>query len=125
MSAAMAALDFSPTPGLVAEVVDRAGRDYDRWLSLVKQCGYCHRPIRLIGKVAQRDRSTGEVRHVYSTEAEPDGCLFVPCGTRREALCPSCAAVRKVDTYFVILEGMVGGSTVPASVTSHPMVFAT
>jgi hypothetical protein len=116
---------FEPTPLVVSEVVERAGRDYERWLSLVRQCGYCQRPIRLVGNVSHRDKATGEVRRVYSTEGEPDGCLFVPCGTRKEALCPSCASVRKVDTYFVILEGMVGGSTVPASVVDHPMVFAT
>jgi replication initiator protein RepSA len=119
------ALGFEPTPECIGEMVDRAGRDYDRWLSLVRQCGYCHRPIRLVGGVRQRDKATGEVRQVYSTEGEPDGCLLLPCGTRRAALCQSCAAVRKVDTYFVVLEGMVGGSTVPASVATHPMVFAT
>ena len=31
-------------PGVLAEVVDRAGHGYDRWAELVAQTGYCHPP---------------------------------------------------------------------------------
>ena len=34
-------------PGVLAEVVERAGHGYDRWAELVAQAGYCHHPIRL------------------------------------------------------------------------------
>ena len=78
-------------PGVLGEVVDRAGHGYDRWMQLVGQAGYCHHPIRLAGRVEQADRQTGEVRQVYTTEGEPDGVLLKACGTRREPRCPSCA----------------------------------
>jgi hypothetical protein len=48
-------------PGVVAEVVDRAGRGYARWAELVTQAGYCHHPIRLAGRIEHADRQTGEV----------------------------------------------------------------
>ena len=60
-------------PGVLAEVVDRAGAGYDRWMELVAQAGYCHHPIRLAGRVEHADRATGEVRQVYDSEREPDG----------------------------------------------------
>ena len=79
-------------PGVLAEVIERAGHGYDRWAELVAQAGYCHHPIRLAGRVEHADRTTGEVRQVYDSEREPDGVLLKACGTRREARCPSCAA---------------------------------
>jgi hypothetical protein len=81
-------------PGVLGEVVDRAGHGYDRWAELVAQAGYCHHPIRLAGRVEHADRQTGEVRQVYDSEGEPDGVLLKACGTRRESRCPSCAATR-------------------------------
>lgn len=119
-------LDFQePTRELIAQAVERAGRDYERWSELVAQCGHCYRPIRLMGRVFQADKATGEIREVYSTEREPDNCIFVPCGNRRATVCPSCSAVYRADTYYLILEGMIGGPVVPASVIAHPMVFVT
>ena len=75
-------------PGVLAEVVDRAGRGYDRWAELVAQAGYCHHPIRLSGRVEHADWQTGEVRQVYDSDREPDGVLLKACGTRRESRCP-------------------------------------
>jgi hypothetical protein len=72
-------------PGVLGEVVDRAGHGYERWAELVAQAGYCHHPIRLAGRVEQADRITGEVRQVYDSEREPDGVLLKACGTRRES----------------------------------------
>jgi hypothetical protein len=60
-------------PGVVAELVERAGHGYERWAELVAQAGYCHHPIRLAGRVEQADRTTGEIRTVYDSEREPDG----------------------------------------------------
>jgi hypothetical protein len=68
-------------PGVLGELVDRAGHGYDRWAELVAQAGYCHHPIRLAGHVDQADRQTGEVRTVYDSEREPDGVLLKACGT--------------------------------------------
>ena len=49
-------------PGVLGEVVERAGHGYERWAELVAQAGYCHHPIRLAGRVEHADRATGEIR---------------------------------------------------------------
>jgi hypothetical protein len=112
-------------PGVLGEVVDRAGHGYDRWAELVAQAGYCHHPIRLAGRLEQADRHTGEVRTVYDSEREPDGVLLKACGTRRESRCPSCAATYRADAYQLLAAGLKGGKGVPESVASHPRLFVT
>jgi hypothetical protein len=112
-------------PGVLAEVVDRAGHGYERWAELVAQAGYCHHPIRLAGRVEQADRATGEVRQAYTTEAEPDGVLLKACGTRRESRCPSCAATYRADAYQLLSAGLKGGKGVPDTVAEHPRLFVT
>jgi hypothetical protein len=112
-------------PGVLAEVIDRAGHDYDRWAEQVAQAGYCAHPIRLVGRVDQADRATGELRQVYSTDQEPDGTLLKACGTRRASRCPSCAAVYQADAYQLAAAGLQGGKGVPDSVAEHPRLFVT
>jgi hypothetical protein len=112
-------------PGVLAEVVDRAGQGYDRWMELVAQAGYCHHPIRLAGRVDHADQQTGEVRQVYSSDREPDGVLLKACGTRRESRCPSCAAVYRADAYQLLAAGLRGGKGVPDSIAGHPRLFVT
>jgi hypothetical protein len=112
-------------PGILQEVVDRAGHGHDRWAELVAQAGYCHHPIRLAGRVDQADRQTGEVRQVYNSEREPDGVLLKACGTRRESRCPSCAATYRADAYQLLAAGLRGGKGVPESVAGHPRLFVT
>jgi hypothetical protein len=112
-------------PGVLAEVVDRAGHGYARWAELVAQAGYCHHPIRLAGRVEQADRATGEVRTVYDSDREPDGVLLKACGTRRESRCPSCAATYRADAYQLLAAGLKGGKGVPESVAGHPRLFVT
>jgi hypothetical protein len=112
-------------PGVLGELVDRAGAGYSRWMELVAQAGYCHHPIRLAGRIEQADRQTGEVRQVYSSEREPDGVLLKACGTRRESRCPSCAAVYRADAYQLLAAGLKGGKGVPESVAAHPRLFVT
>jgi hypothetical protein len=112
-------------PGVLAEVVDRAGHGYDRWAELVAQAGYCHHPIRLAGRVEQADRQTGEVRQVYDSGREPDGVLLKACGTRRESRCPSCAATYRADAYQLLAAGLKGGKGVPDSISEHPRLFVT
>jgi len=107
-------------PGVLGEVVDRAGHGYARWAELVAQAGHCHHPIRLAGRVEQVDRQSGEVRTVYDSEREPDGVLLKACGTRRESRCPSCAAVYRSDAYQLLAAGLKGGKGVPESVAGHP-----
>ena len=112
-------------PGVLAEVVDRAGEGYERWMELVAQAGYCHHPIRLAGRVEHADRQTGEVRTVYDSDREPDGVLLKACGTRRESRCPSCAATYRADAYQLLLAGLKGGKGVPETISSHPRLFVT
>jgi hypothetical protein len=112
-------------PGVLAEVVDRAGHGYQRWAELVAQAGYCHHPIRLAGRVEHADRQTGEVRTVYDSGREPDGVLLKACGTRRESRCPSCAATYRADAYQLLAAGLKGGKGVPESVAEHPRLFVT
>jgi hypothetical protein len=112
-------------PGVLAQVVERAGHGYDRWAELVAQAGYCHHPIRLTGRVEHADRTTGEVRTIYDSEREPDGVLLKACGTRRESRCPSCAATYRADAYQLLAAGLKGGKGVPESVASHPRLFVT
>jgi hypothetical protein len=112
-------------PGVLAEVVDRAGPGYERWAELVAQAGYCHHPIRLAGRVEHADRATGEVRTVYDSEREPDGVLLKACGTRRESRCPSCAATYRADAYQLLAAGLKGGKGVPETVAGHPRLFVT
>jgi hypothetical protein len=112
-------------PGVLAEVVQRAGHGYDRWMELVAQAGYCHHPIRLAGRVDQADRATGELRTVYDSGREPDGVLLKACGTRRESKCPSCAAVYRADAFQLLAAGLKGGKGVPETVAEHPRLFVT
>jgi hypothetical protein len=112
-------------PGVLGEVVDRAGNGYERWAELVAQAGYCHHPIRLAGRIEHADRTTGEVRQVYDSEREPDGVLLKACGTRRESRCPSCAATYRADAYQLLAAGLKGGKGVPDTVASHPRLFVT
>jgi hypothetical protein len=112
-------------PGVLGELVDRAGHGYDRWAELVAQAGYCHHPIRLAGRVEQADRASGEVRTVYDSEREPDGVLLKACGTRRESRCPSCAATYRADAYQLLAAGLKGGKGVPDSIAEHPRLFVT
>jgi hypothetical protein len=112
-------------PGVLGEVVERAGHGYDRWAELVAQAGYCHHPIRLAGRVDHADRQTGKVRQVYDSEREPDGVLLKACGTRRESRCPSCAATYRADAYQLLAAGLKGGKGIPDSISHHPRLFVT
>ena len=112
-------------PGVLGELVERAGHGYARWAELVAQAGYCHHPIRLAGRVEQADRQTGEVRQVYDSDREPDGVLLKACGTRRESRCPSCAATYRADAYQLLAAGLKGGKGVPETVAAHPRLFVT
>jgi hypothetical protein len=112
-------------PGVLQEVIDRAGPGYDRWMEQVAQTGYCAHPVRLRGTVEHADRATGEVRTVYDTEREPDATLLKACGNRRASVCPSCSATYQGDQFQLLAAGLRGGKGVPETVTAHPRVFVT
>jgi len=111
---------------LDVQLLERAARDdYDRWLSTALQAGGCVQPIRLSGTVTDIDATTGEILHDLDTEVLPDKVIYVPCGDRRESVCPPCAETYRADTYQLIRAGLAGGKGVPESVSAHPCVFAT
>jgi hypothetical protein len=113
------------TDQVVAELVHRAGNDYDRWIEQVAHTGYCIKPIRLIGRTEQIDSETGEVRVAYDTKKEPDTSLLIACGDRRESRCPSCAARYRGDAFHIVASGLAGGKGVPETVVDHPSLFVT
>jgi hypothetical protein len=112
-------------PGVLQEVIDRAGPGYDRWAEQVAQTGYCAHPVRLRGTVEHADASTGEVRTVYSTDREPDATLLKACGNRRASVCPSCSATYQADSFQLLAAGLRGGKGVPETVVGHPRLFVT
>ncbi len=108
---------------LIARAADRDG--YERWMRQVQHAGYCARPVRLVGEVAETDRATGEVCESFSTEHEPDGTLLKACGNRRASRCPSCSEVYRADAWQLIAAGLRGGKGLPETVASHPRLFVT
>jgi hypothetical protein len=83
------------------------------------------RPIRLTGHRTRLDAATGEILDHFDSGRRPAGELLVRCGNRRATRRPACSTVYRYDTYQLIAAGLRGGKTVPASVATHPRVFAT
>jgi hypothetical protein len=140
------ALRVSAASPAVAEMIARVSdpRAWERWARQVEHTGHCSRPVRLYGRAYAVDTSTGEVRATYASSSEPDGVLLVACKDRRAAVCPSCAETYRADTWHLVAAGLRGGrlapegpgegrglreqtatAAVPASVVTHPVVFAT
>ncbi len=112
-------------PGVLQEVIARAGPGYERWAEQVAATGHCAHPVRLRGRVEHADPQTGEVRTVYSTEREPDATLLKACGNRRVSVCSSCSATYQADQFQLLAAGLRGGEGVPESVSGHPRLFVT
>jgi hypothetical protein len=112
-------------PGVLQEVIDRAGPGYDRWAEQVAATGYCAHPVRLRGRVDQLDRATQQRRTVYATDREPDATLLKACGNRRASVCPSCSATYQADSFQLLAAGLRGGKGVPETVAQHPQLFVT
>src|SRR5215813_8378145 len=87
--------------------------------------GGCTRPVRLKGHLDAIDLATGERRAMYDTATEPGGVLLLPCGNRRESVCPPCSQVYKRDARQLVRAGLTGGKGVPEMIAAHPCVFAT
>ncbi|WP_046773140.1 replication initiator, partial [Jiangella alkaliphila] len=85
----------------------------------------CVNPIRLTGSSTTVHAATGEVVRSYSSNDEPDGHIYVRCGNRRAAVCPSCSREYKGDAWHLLSCGLAGGKTVPETVAEHPATFAT
>jgi hypothetical protein len=126
----------------VADMIARISdpQRWEQWARQVEHTGHCVRPVRLYGRAYAVDTTTGEIQATYSSTSEPDGTLLVACKDRRAAVCPSCAETYRADTWHLVAAGLRGGrladerpglreqtatAAVPASVVTHPVVFAT
>ncbi|MBB0228241.1 replication initiator, partial [Streptomyces calidiresistens] len=117
-----------PAPVVLGDALRvAASPDFQRWAEQIRRTGGCARPIHLTGSSTIRDAVTGEILHSYTTTAEPGGRLRVACGNRRASRCPACAWTYAGDTFHLIRAGLTGDDrrAVPASVATHPKVFAT
>lgn len=121
-----AGLDLSLTPGALTGILGRL-RDGSAgaFADALAGVGNCAHPIRLHGHSDTVDIRTGEVVSSFNSTDAPLGVLMVPCGNRREHVCPACSRTYAADTFQLIRAGVTGGKTVPTSVGSHPLVFAT
>jgi hypothetical protein len=103
--------------------------DYFDWLDHVRPAAGCSRPIRLTGSLftvqTDTDRTRMSILDERHTDQLPDGTIYKACGNRRAAICPACARTYQRDAYQIIRTGLVGGKGVPATVATHPSVFAT
>jgi hypothetical protein len=128
----------TPTPAAFPSLVGntflpaalaRAGQaDYFAWLDHVRPAAGCTRPIRLTGELHTIQRHSGDSATLIGTrhtDTLPDGQIYKACGNRRASLCPSCARTYQADAYQLLRAGLVGGKGIPASVSTHPAVFAT
>jgi hypothetical protein len=103
----------------------RARDDFERWRQELSDTGRCHHPVQVKGSIRAVDLATGEVRPVYSTADEPGGVLLLPCGNRREAVCPTCSQTYKRDARQLVRAGLTGGKGIPETIATHPCAFAT
>ncbi|MEZ0094264.1 replication initiator [Streptacidiphilus sp. EB129] len=96
-----------------------------RWLEQITATGGCAHPIYLSGHTTRYNTATGEIHSLFSTRDEPGERLAMRCRNRRATYCPSCSWQYKGDTFHLVSAGLSGGKGVPATVGTHPRVFAT
>jgi hypothetical protein len=83
---------------------------FDRWWSKVAGCGFCARPIHLVGIDGAGRQHTALAR----------------CKNRRASVCPSCSDLYAADTWQLVTAGVCGGRHgLPQSIAAHPAVFVT
>ncbi|WP_428967060.1 replication initiator [Micromonospora fluostatini] len=92
---------------------------YREWRAGVESVKGCLQPVRLSGK--------WEVRHLGSGDliASRQGRVWASCGTRRAAVCPTCADRYAADAWHLIHAGMSGGKGVPNTVAQSTRLFVT
>jgi len=103
--------DLGASP-VVAQVITKAGSPFfESWWTRLGGVGYCARPVHLSGRDSAGKRIT----------------VMGRCKNRRAAVCPSCSDLYAGDTWHLVAAGITGSPTLsmPPSVGSHPMVFAT
>ncbi len=92
---------------------------YKQWRAGVESVKGCLQPVRLTGKWEVRHLGTGDLI------AARQGRVWAACGTRRAAVCPTCADRYAADAWHLIHAGMSGGKGVPTSVARSTRLFVT
>ncbi|WP_211116569.1 replication initiator [Glycomyces buryatensis] len=103
----------------------KSSKAYCDWRSRVQAVGGCARPVKLLRRETTRTTLPHSGLQVRTT-AE-DRSVWVRCGTRRAAACPSCSARYEQDAFHLVRAGLVGDEPkgVPATVADRPTVFVT
>ncbi|MCX8557221.1 plasmid replication initiator protein [Mycolicibacterium mucogenicum] len=99
------------TDAVVRQMVRRASSPgFDTWWRRAESVGFCAHPIQLTGT----DR--------YGRQQ----IVWTRCNNRRAQVCPSCSDLYARDTWQLVHAGAAGGHhDVPATIATHPQVFAT
>ncbi|MFF3869119.1 replication initiator [Micromonospora sp. NPDC001898] len=92
---------------------------YREWRAGVESVQGCLQPVRLVGKFEVRHMGTGDLI------ASRQGRVWASCGTRRAAVCPTCAERYAADAWHLIHAGMSGGKGVPDTVARSTRLFVT
>ncbi|WP_212827721.1 replication initiator [Polymorphospora rubra] len=92
---------------------------YKEWRAGVESVKGCLQPVRLIGKWEAQHAATGQLI------ASRSGRVWASCGTRRAAVCPTCADRYAADAWHLIHAGMAGGKGIPATVAASTRLFVT
>lgn len=92
---------------------------YRQWRAGVESVKGCLHPIRLVGKWEVRHADTGHL------VASRQGQVWASCGTRRAAVCPTCADRYAADAWHLIHAGLSGGKGIPDTVAASTRLFVT
>ncbi|AKC38488.1 replication initiator protein [Mycolicibacterium phlei] len=101
---------IDPRPIIVQMLRRASSMGFEAWWQRAQSVGYCAHPIQLVG-----------TDH-YGREK----IVWARCNNRRASVCPSCSDLYARDTWHLVHAGCAGGHhDIPATVSSHPQVFAT
>ncbi|GAB3291843.1 replication initiator [Parasphingorhabdus pacifica] len=96
------------------------GPGYKQWRSKVEATGGCTHPVHLSGTWGIQDNTTHQLLNSRS------GQVTVPCGNRRESVCPACSDRYAADAFHLLRAGLSGGTkNIPATVAEKPRLFLT
>ncbi|MDQ1247327.1 MAG: hypothetical protein QG597_1697, partial [Actinomycetota bacterium] len=113
----------APVVADVIRVVNDPG--HPAWMRQIRRIGGCAHPLHLTGYTVRRDPTTGHVVQEHSSNDYPGSVVLVACGNRREIACPACSRVYHADVFHLVRAGLLGGKSVPETVTGHPRIFLT
>ncbi|QUG99584.1 replication initiation protein [Saccharopolyspora erythraea] len=95
---------------------------YRTWREAVESTGGCTHPVHMTGRWAVQ-LGDGDTATVLKQKT---GAITVPCGNRRESVCPACSDRYAADAFHLLRAGLNGGTKdVPVTVAEKPRVFLT